>query len=84
MRYARPSDYAAGAGMAAIGPIAMLTMERIQPSMVGKGGFASIMRLTGFISISAGFLFFYQRSTCTLYPHGKISKRVERYDVDIL
>jgi hypothetical protein len=64
MRYARPSDYAAGAGVAAIAPVSMLVMEKIQPSMVGKGGMAPIMRLTSAIGLSAGFLFMYQRSTC--------------------
>lgn len=43
----------------------MLLMEKLQPSMVGKGGFAPIMRLTGAVGLGAGFLLFYQRSTCT-------------------
>jgi hypothetical protein len=78
MRYARPSDYAAGAGVAAIAPITMLVMEKVQPSMVGKGGFPSIMRLTGAIGISAGFLFMYQRSTCAfpISGEGKIKFEV--------
>lgn len=40
----------------------MLFMERISPSHVGKGGFASIMRLTFAISAMGGFLLFYSRS----------------------
>jgi hypothetical protein len=42
----------------------MLTWEKFAPSYVGKGGFAPIMRLTGVIGLSAGFLMFYQRSIC--------------------
>jgi hypothetical protein len=40
----------------------MLLWERISPSLVGKGGFAPIMRLSGVIGLGAGFLTFYQRS----------------------
>lgn len=64
MRYARPSDYAVGAGTAALGPGLMLLWERIAPSGVGKGGFAPIMRLSGVIGLGAGFMMFYQRSIC--------------------
>lgn len=70
MRYARPGDYAYGAGVATAGPALMLLWERVAPSYVGKGGFASIMRLTGVVGATAGFLTFYQRSirTLLLYP----------------
>lgn len=60
--YARTSDYAVGTATAAAGPSLMLLWEKIAPSHVGKGGFAPIMRLTGVISVGAGFLMFYQRS----------------------
>jgi hypothetical protein len=60
--YARPSDYAVGAATAAAGPGLMLLWERVSPSLVGKGGFAPIMRLSGVIGLGAGFLTFYQRS----------------------
>lgn len=40
----------------------MLLWERISPSLVGKGGFAPIMRLSGVIGVGAGFFMFYQRS----------------------
>jgi len=43
----------------------MLLWERIAPSLVGKGGFPSIMRLTGVIGVGAGFMYAYQRSTRT-------------------
>ena len=40
----------------------MLLWERVAPSYVGKGGFASIMRLTGLVGIVGGFGLFYSRS----------------------
>lgn len=45
----------------------MLLMEKISPSMVGKGGFAPIMRLSGAVGLGAGFVMFYQRSICRLH-----------------
>lgn len=45
----------------------MLWWEKISPSEVGKGGFASIMRLSGALSVSAGFLYFYSRSVNRFY-----------------
>ena len=45
----------------------MLWWERISPSEVGKGGFASIMRLSGFVSLTAGFLLLYSRSQNRFY-----------------
>ena len=40
----------------------MLMWERVAPSHVGKGGFASIMRLSGLVGIVGGFGLFYSRS----------------------
>ena len=40
----------------------MAAWERFAPSYVGKGGFASVMRLNFVISAGGGFLFFYQNS----------------------
>lgn len=62
MKYARPSDYAQGAATTAFGPALMMLWERVAPSYVGRGGFAPIMRLTGVISLGAGFLVLYQQS----------------------
>lgn len=45
----------------------MLWWERVSPSEVGKGGFASIMRLSGALSVTAGFLYFYSRSVNRFY-----------------
>ncbi|KAG4436383.1 hypothetical protein IFR05_008139 [Cadophora sp. M221] len=74
--YARKSDYVAGTAMAAGGPGLMLLWERIAPSLVGKGGFAPIMRLSGAIGISAGFLMFYQRSILRFYGFTENSREV--------
>lgn len=60
--YARPSDYAFGAVATAAGPGLLLTMERLAPSHVGRGGFARAMRLCGAIGVVGGFLAFYNRS----------------------
>jgi hypothetical protein len=65
IRYARPIDYAHGAGAAALGPGLLYTMEKFAPSHAGKGGFAQAMRLAGFIGFAGGFLYFYQRSIRT-------------------
>ena len=54
----------------------MLLWERIAPSLVGKGGFAPIMRLSGAIGLSAGFLMFYQRSILRFYGFTENSREV--------
>lgn len=66
--YARQSDYLAAGIAAAFGPAALYTFEKFAPSQVGKGGFAKAMRLTSFIGLAGGFLYFYQRSSrrCSL------------------
>jgi len=61
----RGSDYGYGAGFAAMGPAALLLMERVSPSSVGKGGFAGPMRLMGAVGLTAGFLLAYSRSIST-------------------
>jgi hypothetical protein len=64
--YARPSDYLAGGIAAAAGPGLIVAMERFQPSEVGRGGFPKALRLSGFLGLAGGFLYFYQRSVRTL------------------
>lgn len=54
--------------MAAFGPATMLLWEKISPSHVSKGSFASVMRLSYFIGAGAGFLYFYENSICTMTP----------------
>ncbi|KAK8194840.1 NADH-ubiquinone oxidoreductase complex I, 21 kDa subunit-domain-containing protein [Phyllosticta capitalensis] len=80
VRYARPSDYAVGAAHVAAGPALLLLMERVSPSYVGRRGFAPIMRATCFISLAAGFLKLYSRST--LRFHGVTENRRE-IDMDM-
>ncbi|KAH8907679.1 hypothetical protein BR93DRAFT_926707 [Coniochaeta sp. PMI_546] len=76
IRYARPSDYAHGLVAAAAGPGLLLTMEKFAPSHVGKGGFASAMRLAGAIGIGGGFLYFYQRSILRFYGMSENAREV--------
>ena len=47
----------------------MLITERFAPSFCGKGGFAPILRLSGFIGVFAGAIFIWQRSSCTTDNH---------------
>ncbi|CAG8974546.1 hypothetical protein HYALB_00005818 [Hymenoscyphus albidus] len=77
LKYARTSDYAVGAAAAAAGPAAMLVMEKVSPSLVGRGGFAPIMRLTGVIGASAGFLLMYQRSILRFYGWTENKREVD-------
>jgi hypothetical protein len=78
VKYARPSDYVAGAVTAAAGPALMVFWERISPSHVGKGGFAPIMRLAGAVGLGAGFLVLYQSSICTSSNHREAGNKPDR------
>jgi hypothetical protein len=63
----RPSDYAVGAACTAAAPLSLLAMEAASPTYtVGTGAFAPALRLSGFVGLSAGALFMYQRSVCKL------------------
>ena len=73
----RRSDYVAGTAFAASGPALMLWWEQISPSEVGKGGFASIMRLSGALSLSAGFLLMYSRSINRFYGFSENRRELE-------
>ncbi|KAL1864656.1 hypothetical protein VTK73DRAFT_5740 [Phialemonium thermophilum] len=77
IRYARPSDYVHGAVAAAAGPGILLAMEKFAPSHVGRGGFARAMRLTGFIGLCGGFIYFYQRSILRFYGMSENAREVE-------
>ena len=46
----------------------MLLWEKLSPSHVPKGGFASTMRLSCAIGATAGFLYFYECSICKYLP----------------
>ena len=65
INYARPADYVHGITAAAAGPGLFYAMEKFSPSGVGKGGFAQGMRLVGFLGLTGGFIYFYQRSIRT-------------------
>ena len=67
MRYTRPSDWAYGAALGSLSPGLMLYWEKVSPSMVGKGGFAPVMRLTGAVGVAGCFMFAYSRSCSTSY-----------------
>ena len=72
--YARPSDWAVGAGVSAAGPALMLYWEKVSPSYVGRGGFAPIMRLSGVVGLTAGFLMVYSRSISEFCPYSMDNK----------
>ncbi|MCJ1233740.1 hypothetical protein MMC14_001698 [Varicellaria rhodocarpa] len=77
-RYARPSDYAAATGVGALGPGLMLLWEQVAPSYVGKGGFAPIMRLSGFLGLSAACLTVYQRSCNRFYGFRENQREIDK------
>ncbi|KAI9793451.1 MAG: hypothetical protein M1835_007250 [Candelina submexicana] len=77
LKYTRPGDYAVATATAAAGPGLMLLWERIAPSYVGKGGFPPIMRLTGAVSLTAGFLMLYQRSALRFYGFRENKREVD-------
>ncbi|KAH8589710.1 NADH-ubiquinone oxidoreductase-like protein 21 kDa subunit [Bisporella sp. PMI_857] len=77
IKYARPSDYAAGIGAAGVAPGLMLLWEKFAPSYVGRGGFASIMRLSGAIGVGGGFLLFYQRSILRFYGFTENQREID-------
>ncbi|KAL1856831.1 hypothetical protein Daus18300_010594 [Diaporthe australafricana] len=78
--YARPSDYAFGAAAAAAGPGLLWTMEKIAPAYAGRGAFARVMRLAGFIGVCGGFLAFYNRSIMRFYG---ISENAREVNLDM-
>lgn len=55
----------------------MVWWERISPSEVGRGGFAQIMRLSGFISVTAGFMLLYSRSINRFYGFSENRREIE-------
>lgn len=69
MRYARPRDWAEGAALSTLGPGALILMERVAPSYVGRGGFAPMLRLCGVLGGLAGFFYVYDKSSCKFCTH---------------
>ncbi|KAH7139258.1 C-terminal of NADH-ubiquinone oxidoreductase 21 kDa subunit-domain-containing protein [Dendryphion nanum] len=78
VRYARPEDWAYGAGVGAISPGLMLYWEKISPSFVGKGGFASVMRLSCGVGLTGAFLFAFARSSHRFYGSRENRREVEK------
>ena len=52
-------------------------MERISPSDVGRGGFASVMRLTGGLGLLSGFYLLYSRSINRFYGFSENRREIE-------
>ncbi|KAI9669697.1 MAG: hypothetical protein M1831_007393 [Alyxoria varia] len=77
VKYARTSDYWAGAALAALPSVLNLYWERISPAGAGKGAFSSIMRLNVAIGLVGGFVFGYQRSILRFYGVTENSREVE-------
>jgi len=64
----------------------MLLWERVAPSHVGKGGFASIMRVSGLVGFVGGLGWFYSRSIRTIPPcpqRGKCGYRMMGANIGI-
>jgi len=75
VRYFRPSDYAVLAGVTATGPAFMLMMEKTGgPSK----GLPLALKLSTVLSLSAGFLLAYQRSSLRFWGWTENSKEVEK------
>ncbi|KAL7422511.1 hypothetical protein Q5752_003159 [Cryptotrichosporon argae] len=62
MRYLRPSDYAAWAGIGAAGPALLYAFERYDPTRP-RHGLGPALRLTAFLSFFGGFFYAYQNSS---------------------
>lgn len=77
LAYARPSDYAAGLAFSGVIPAGMVLMERVSPSEVGKGGFASILRLSAGLGVISGFYLFYSRSINRFYGFSENRREIE-------
>lgn len=61
----RPSDYAVGAALAGGTPLALYVVERVSPSLAGRGGFPRALRLAAGVGLGAGFFAAYSLSSRT-------------------
>ncbi|KAF2226354.1 NADH-ubiquinone oxidoreductase 21 kDa subunit [Elsinoe ampelina] len=78
VRYARPSDYAWGAGVAAAVPAAFIVMDRVSPFPgLPKNLHRGPLRLNYFLGATAGFLYFYSRSINRFYGFTENRREVE-------
>ncbi|GBC07645.1 hypothetical protein RclHR1_00760015 [Rhizophagus clarus] len=75
VRYFRPSDYAVWAGVTATGPAFMLMMEKTGgPSK----GLPLALKISTALSLSAGFLLAYQRSSLRFWGWTENSREVQK------
>ncbi|PNS17143.1 NADH-ubiquinone oxidoreductase 20 subunit [Sphaceloma murrayae] len=78
VRYARASDYAYGAGMAAAIPGGFVLMDRISPFPgMPKSAYKGPLRLNYVLGLTAGFLVFYSRSIQRFYGFTENRREVE-------
>ncbi|KAG8626411.1 hypothetical protein KVT40_005356 [Elsinoe batatas] len=78
VRYARPSDYAWGAGVAAAVPATFIVMDRVSPFPgLPKTLHRGPLRLNYFLGATAGFLYFYSRSINRFYGFTENRREVE-------
>jgi hypothetical protein len=61
----RPSDVAIAASVSVAAPGALIALEKGWPTFNTRGSFNRVLRLTGAIGITAGFLMATTRSSCT-------------------
>ncbi|RIA98527.1 NADH-ubiquinone oxidoreductase complex I, 21 kDa subunit-domain-containing protein [Glomus cerebriforme] len=77
VRYFRPSDYAVWAGVTATGPAFMLMMGKKINSGPSKG-LPLALKISTVLSLSAGFLLAYQRSSLRFWGWTENSKEVQK------
>ncbi|KAJ1989373.1 hypothetical protein H4R33_002097 [Dimargaris cristalligena] len=64
VRYFRPSDYGLWAGMAALGPVILLGLEKVMPSHgITRGDLRQGLRHAFGVGVLGGFLYIYQKSS---------------------
>ncbi|KDE07435.1 hypothetical protein MVLG_02301 [Microbotryum lychnidis-dioicae p1A1 Lamole] len=67
IKYMRPADYAAWAGMTAAAPLAFYGLELADPTKMTRAGLRPGLRLTAFLGFTGGFLLAYQTSSLRLW-----------------
>ncbi|KIW08101.1 uncharacterized protein PV09_01039 [Verruconis gallopava] len=77
IRYMRPSDVAVFAACSIGAPSALWALEKGWPTFNTRGSFMRVMRLTGAIGITAGFLLATTRSSLRFYGHSENAREIE-------
>ncbi|TCD67586.1 hypothetical protein EIP91_012216 [Steccherinum ochraceum] len=80
VRYMRPSDYAAWAGLTAAFPTGLYLWELADPT---KLNLKPIMKFGGFLGFMGGFLFAYQRSSLRFWGWTENKREEERDRVEM-